>query len=81
MKHKVDGYFKMKARKNNVDSQDCNNNGPVKEVLTLLAVIPVTTQFQYYYFKFYSRNFMLACSSVPMGVVVAVKRIKLIKVS
>ena len=34
IKYKVDGYFKNGGKKNNIDSQDCNNNGPVKPVYT-----------------------------------------------
>ena len=35
MKYAVYGYFKNGGKKNDIDSQDCNNNGPVKRVLTV----------------------------------------------
>ena len=34
VKHAVYGYFKNGGKKNDIDSQDCNNNGPVKPVPT-----------------------------------------------
>ena len=34
MKYAVYGYFKNGGKKNDIDSQDCNNSGPVKPVPT-----------------------------------------------